>query len=932
MIKNRLVSFTLLLLCFVSPKASVLNNYHEIKNYISDKIAVENQNWNICQHPVSGFIYFANSEGLVEYDGLTNHTYKMPFNKGLRSVYVDHSGIIFTGGFEDIGYWQKDANCKLQYKSFSKLIDIKENDEIWKIYSQSGKIYFQSFTSIYIYDYKTVRKVEAPFILLFMFPKKHGFLVQAIDKGLYNFENDKFSLIPGSNIFASMKIHTIVPYPGNGYLIGTANDGLFIYKNNRIEPFPCEVSGFLKYNTCNAGLAINDSLFIFGTILNGIVECNHKGEIKKAFNFSNGLKNNTVLSLYKDKDQGLWVGLDQGVNYLDILSPIVQYTNVTGTLGTIYTILKKDNLLYIGTNQGLFTARINNNKSYYSFNNIQMVPGSQGQVWTLREFDGQVLCGHNEGTFIVENMSFRKISGITGGWSLQPFAGPDRQKNPSYLIEGTYTGLVLFDKDANGKWRFRNRINNYGAPSRHVEVDYLGYIWASHHQRGIYKIELNKALDEALRPTFFGDIAGVSGNIDVFKINNRIVFTGSDKLYTFDYDANKIVPFAQLNNQLKEFSQAAQIIPYEDNQYWFVYENKIALFEIGRDFNTRKIFEFNQKNIHSPGNDLEISKIDNRNILFPNHSGFVILDVEKQKPVGETRNIIINKLSFQGRGETKEFCSDHVTITTPYYLNNLTVYFSDPAGFNMEEKLYYYRIPEFEDEWHVTTLNNFSYNNVRFGSYSIEIKPDVNAEITSLKFIINAPWYLTYIAFTAYIVIFLLAAYFGYRIFHYELKKQKAMVEMEVKRNTLENELDIKSNELMLTMRYLIQKNEILTELKSEIDALKEQSAKYPVKYIKNLEKIIDQGLDTQTESWKSAMNNLKLSEQGFFRRLKEKHPELTPNDLRLCSYLRMNFTSKEIAHLLNISGRGVEIGRYRLRKKMNLPHDVNLSEYLMNN
>lgn len=925
--KNCLLTFLLLLFCIVKSMA-VVNQYHEIKNFISGNIEIENQNWGIYQHPVNGFMYFANSEGLIEYNGLSSVSYKMPNSRGIRSVSIDNQGLIFTGSFEEFGFWQKGSDCKLKYHSLKPLATIDPNDEIWKIYCQNGKVYFQSFTSVYIYNYKTVQKVKAEFTQLFMFPKEKGFLVQILGKGLYTLDNGKYTFIPGSAMFASMKIHTIVPYPGRSFLIGTANNGLFILKENQITPFPCEVSEFLRYNTCNAGVAVNDSLFVFGTILNGIVEFNARGQIKKTFNFSNGLKNNTVLSLFQDRDKGIWVGLDQGVNYIEVFSPIIQYTNVTGTLGTIYTILKKDNTLYIGTNQGLFTARVNKHDEHYSFSQVQMIPGSQGQVWTLREYDNQVLCGHNDGTFLVGKNTFRQISNVTGGWTLKPIFKNDLP-SPLFIIEGTYTGLVLFDKDPKGNWKFRNKIISFNEPTRHVEVDYLGYVWASHHQRGIYKIELSEQFDTARNIQFFDE---ANGNLDVFKINNRVIFTSASKIYTFDYDANKIIPFETLNSQLKEFSQATQIIPYEENKYWFVYENKLALFSISRDFKASKILEFSQKNIHSPGNDLEISRIDNQNILFPSHSGFVIFDTSRSKNKPGASRIVINELSFQGKGKIMSLCDTGANSGVPYNVNNLTVYFSDPSRFTMEEKLYYYRIPELEDEWHTALINNFSYNNIKHGTYTVEIKPDLNAAVSAVKFTINAPWYLTSWAFIGYGILFILLNYLAYRIFLYELRKQKKIVEMEVRRNTLENELDIKSNELMLTMRYLIQKNEILTELKQGIDMLKEQSAKYPVKHVKNLENTINQGLDIQTESWKSAMNNLKLSQQGFFRRLKEKHPDLTPNDLRLCSYLRMNFTTKEIAHLLNISGRGVEIGRYRLRKKMNLPHDVNLSEYLMNN
>ena len=71
-------------------------------------------------------------------------------------------------------------------------------------------------------------------------------------------------------------------------------------------------------------------------------------------------------------------------------------------------------------------------------------------------------------------------------------------------------------------------------------------------------------------------------------------------------------------------------------------------------------------------------------------------------------------------------------------------------------------------------------------------------------------------------------------------------------------------------------------------------------------------------------------ADKKFLRKIKTKHPGLTPNDLRLCAYLRLNLSSKEIAPLLNISPRSVEVKRYRLRKKMQLDHDINLTNYII--
>ena len=97
---------------------------------------------------------------------------------------------------------------------------------------------------------------------------------------------------------------------------------------------------------------------VFGTILNGIAFCNGKGEIVKAYNYANGLNNNTVLSLIPGQGHDLWIGLDEGVNYINPDSPYEQFSDKNGSLGTIYTVIRKDNLLYFGTNHGLFVADI----------------------------------------------------------------------------------------------------------------------------------------------------------------------------------------------------------------------------------------------------------------------------------------------------------------------------------------------------------------------------------------------------------------------------------------------------------------------------------------------------------------------------------------------------------------------------------------------
>jgi DNA-binding CsgD family transcriptional regulator len=903
--------------------ASAFSTDQVIKRFISNHVPVENQNWGISQSPVNGFIYFANSEGLIEFNGISSRLFGLPYGQTIRSVHVSQDGTIFTGSFEEFGYWKKSRDGNLVYHSLSDKISIEKNDEIWKIYENNGIIYFQSFTTIYCFHGGEVKPIKGPFTLLFMFRTSKGFITQVLGRGLYWFDGTEFKFIDGSELFSWKKVHTIIETGDNDYWICTANDGIYRFNGGKFIFKNSEISSYLKLQTCNAGLSLNDSLFVFGTIQNGVVLCNREGEIIKKFDYTNGLNNNTVLSLYKDRDNGLWIGLDEGANYFNIFSPGATYINSSGTLGTIYSIIQDKGKLYLGTNHGLFEATIKNMNEDYSFSDIKLITGTQGQVWTIDQYDDQILCGHNDGTFLLDGSDVKKISDITGGWTIR--------KYNDLLIEGTYTGIIFFRKDKNGRWTFRNRIKGFGEPTRHIEVDYLGYIWASHPQKGIYKIELNEALDSIINLKFFNSISGVPRKIEVHKINNQIIFSTSDSTYAFNYEKGEIIPLVKLNKTLGDFRTASQIIPYLKNNYWFVNGNKIALFEISKDFEAVKKLELVQKSSDIRERELQIIQLSENSILVPTRQAFIIYNLSRLGLSSSVSDLKISKLVFQGNKKKIEFSVEHNgEIKVPYNTNNLTVHFSNPGQFYMEQKEFQYKLLEIDDDWHNTTQDYFSYLNLGIGTYNLIIRSDITSNFDKMVFTIERPWYLEWYSYVLYSLILIGIIVLSIRIFRIELRKQKQLIEFEVNKNKLENELDYKSYELMLTMRYLIQKNEILTELQEQINTLQEQSAKFPVKFIREMEKIINQGLDLQTEEWKNAMNVLKLSQQGFFKRLKEKYPNLTPHDLRLSSYLRMNFTTKEIAKLLNISGRAVEISRYRLRRKLSLGHDKNLTEFLI--
>jgi hypothetical protein len=94
-------------------------------------------------------MYFGNNQGLLQFDGTNWELYKMPQNKTVRSLLVADDQRIYTGSFEEFGFFEINAYGQLNYTSLSsKLKNYKmQNDEIWTILQDNGTIFFQTFTS-----------------------------------------------------------------------------------------------------------------------------------------------------------------------------------------------------------------------------------------------------------------------------------------------------------------------------------------------------------------------------------------------------------------------------------------------------------------------------------------------------------------------------------------------------------------------------------------------------------------------------------------------------------------------------------------------------------------------------------------------------------------------------------------------------------------
>ena len=157
---------------------------------------------------------------------------------------------------------------------------------------------------------------------------------------------------------------------------------------------------------------------------------------------------------------------------------------------------------------------------------------------------------------------------------------------------------------------------------------------------------------------------------------------------------------------------------------------------------------------------------------------------------------------------------------------------------------------------------------------------------------------------------------------------EKEVVEMS--KNALEAEVNFKNSELATSVMNAVKQNEILLKIKDDLAlASKEEKQEELARHLRRITRTIDSELKPD-QNWTQFEQLFNQLHENFLQRLKEKFPELTSRDLKLCAYLRMNLNSKEIAPLISLSVRGVEDLRYRVRKKMGLDTTVNLADYIL--
>ena len=922
-----------------------------VTNYSALDYRAGIQNFDIVQDDM-GRVFVANNLGLLEFDGKNWTRYGLN-NTKVRSAFVGDQDRIYVGSQGDFGFLHPDELGQLTYVSLADSLpeEVRGFDETWKIFGVGERIYFCTFNRIYAYDGLGLKVIDTKKRLDIPFQLGERLYTQILGEGLVEVTDATLSPIPGGDFYKDKRVSNILPYDKDKWLVSTFSQGLFLYDGRSSVPFVMKGDFWRNEFLINYSLRLNKGNIALATQNAGLFVIDREGNLLTHLDKEAGLMDLTINYVFEDKQEGLWLSMNNGIARVDLFSPFSLIDDRMGLEGSGYTAVKVGAKVYLGTNNGLFL---------WEGGRIVKLPGTEGQVYSVQLIQGEVIMNHHRGTFSIVGNRAVPLSSNQGAWIIK--AHP---KNPDFYIQGTYTGLSLYQK-RNGKLDFIQEIKQFSESARVMEFEGTT-LWVAHGYKGVYKVTLSADLKTVVSSKLYTSAQGFPTNdlINVFRIGDRLIFTANGGVFEFDPQNDRFVSVDEINELFGYGPVIADLETDALGNVYFIEQSRLGILK--QEKNRKMSLHYSPFNkVKRLWNDdlANVMVLDEQHILIGAKQGFIHYQpnedqAEEDQPLVFFREIrnrgLADKLLFSGHGSMKD------SIHEFSYAQNSFSFDFGSAHFESESELQFqYRLLNFEEEWSDWSSDSRKeYTNLREGDYVFQVRTksifDTVSEPIDYAFTIQPPFYRSIFAYLVYGILLGSFLYFGFKWLDKRYQKQTQELEQEnyqalrkkddviesltqrseeeiiqLKNAQLQTEIEFKNQELTSSAMNLIQKNKLLTTIKNSLKTLNAAPLDSETSTeLNRLVRSIDKDLEGN-EHWSAFADSFDQVHGKFITRLKESFPELTPQEVKFSAYIRMNLNTKEIANLLGISVRGVEIGRYRVRKKLGLSRQDNLTNFLL--
>ncbi len=899
-------------------------------------------------------LFVANNLGILSYNGKSWEKQVFQTGKKQRSLAFDEkTDRLYFGSQGSFGYFNEDWNM---VSLLGKIpLTAPDFDEVWDVFLLNSKVYFCTFQAIYVYDGHNISVIahENGFIRTF---KTNGKLFAQGRQG--NLWEIKENELLAPSYIPSLINETIagVVAQDDGYLL-ICNSGKIKLATSFgfVEQYE-GLAKALQGKYVNHVLQLSDGRLAISTQTAGLFLFDLQKKSIENISNQEGLLTNACLRAFQDYSGNLWVGMQNGIALIDINSPMRFINREINIQGSGYEAYSSDEGTYYSSSNGIYFQARNAAQSVF-------LKGTEGPAYGIQNIAGKLYAGHHTGLFLLAGGKAKRIAQTHGLWQVKQI-----QSRPEFAIGGTYSGLFLFQMNEKKELQAVGRIKGFEESSRFFEEDREGKIWVVQFYKGLYQLALSPDLSN-VTPIRITTEQGLPENEQLIlsRIDNELYLATPKGVYKIDQNNGRIIKSETFSKAIG--TQQVYLLVQDKQKNVHVFTEEIAGFfkQISTEnyaFVPSSIFQLR----YSFNNDLlNVSVHTDNGVLFNANEGFIHYRPELEHRLATEKPLIISKVNNVAEDsilyKRKPFGTkpDSLPRLTVSYRAKVLQFEVEAFQFNeVQNQLFRYYLKEFDEdygEWtHATTKE---YTNLREGEYefSVQTKNFLGQVISSkpLFLKVNPPFYRTIWAYIIYVILGVLSLVMVSRLQKHRykqkaqaaeeakhkelLKKQQELNEIEhqkeqavrqIEEDKMKSELRHLNSLLAASTMNLVVKNEFMETIKEELEEVKQKGKSTETKQA--LEKIVRE-IDTTLrlqEDWQQFEYHFDQVHGDFLNRLREQFHDLTPNEQKLCALLRLNLSTKEISNMMSISLRGVEIARYRLRKKLGLDMGQNLSKFIL--
>ncbi|MBS1856450.1 MAG: hypothetical protein JST11_13870 [Acidobacteria bacterium] len=761
------------------------------------------QNWAIAQGR-TGVMYFGNTDGVLEFDGVSWRTIRLSNKSFARSLAVDRRGTVYVGGVGEFGLLRADATGSLQYVSLLPRIpsQFRQFADVWRVLPTPAGLYFSTYSRIFRLNPDGSIKVWSPQTRFGRaFTLAGGLYVKTPEKGLERLEGDEWVPVPGGQQFGNLAVEAGVDTT-LGPLVATLRQSYRLTPSG-IDPFPTPFDSYFSKNPIFTAQILNGGVLAVGTRTGGVVLMTAQGRGDRILTKdSDGLFDNYIPAIFQDQSGAVWLA---GSNGIARFAPaLTRFNKADGLLGDVEVVERRGPDLFVGTTLGLF--RLAPKPGVRP--RFEKVAGLDLIVYSLLPHADDLLAGSDAGVWLISGGNARRILPDSLQQAVLDMSAS--RKDLAMVYAAGKAGVFALRKKGSS-WEKASAITSAGQEFRSVVEDEDGRVWAT-SQDSIWRIDFRQTPPVAERFTAKQGVP--AGWKNARRLQGHITFATEKGLKRYSESSRNFIPDGTLGDQNSNGSRDVYNV-FEDGSG--------NVWVTGKGYHELLVRQPNGsfKAIASPLLQSHIGEIygmhlDEDGTAWASGDEFVLYRWDPTLAGDSDRNFTVLTRRVQVTGEKQPLYDGDGpvgTIRLPFKSNDLRFEFAAPFFEDPAAVQYQVRLEGSDRAWRPWSSEpHHDYNSLSEGSYRFHVRArsphGAMSEQASFTFSVLPPWYRTVWAYVIYFVFGGFGVWGIVRLRTRQLEEEKRKLEVIVEERTVEireqrDEIQLqekKSRELLLNI------------------------------------------------------------------------------------------------------------------------------------